>query len=497
MRVSLPTWRRSALPLALLAALLVCVVSASAGASSHREAPGISKYPLWDNTDVYAFRDPIVTDQLTVLANWIPLEDPSGFPNFFHFDENAWYQIHIDNDGDGIEDITYRFIFTENVRNPNSFLNFLGPVTTLNDPNTNVYYTYTIDKIIGPSANPPATMVTRIGSGLLEIPNNAGPVTFPNGYSQGSGLIAGVYNVDGLTKVFAGPRSDQFFVDLGWLGDLLNFRPGTLPGNHGGGVNGVAGFNTHTISMQIPLAQVTKNGLFPSNAADPNSIIGVWSSTWVPQSRIYQTTGAKPIVSGPYVQVSRLGFPLINEVIIPYGMKDHWNATYPKDDAQFMTYYQNPELAKIINSLYPIVPMPPNPRADMLVLGLGVPGLTSRPGEVFSDELRINLAVPPTSIAPVDKTNRMGVLGGDLGGFPNGRRPWDDIVDIDIQVVMGVLLPAFNVSPNNLLGDSVDGPDKPFLAAFPYLRSPSSSYTHSHDSAPTFLHPAATHPAEE
>ena len=497
MRVSLPTWRRSALPLALLAALLVCGFPASAGASSHREAPGISKYPLWDNTDVYAFRDPIVTDQLTIISNWIPLEDPSGFPNFFHFDENTWYQIHIDNDGDGIEDITYRFIFTENVRNPNSFLNFLGPVTTLNDPNTNVYFTYTIDKIIGPSANPPATMVTRIGSGLLEIPNNAGPVTFPNGYSQGSGLIAGVYNVDGLTKVFAGPRSDQFFVDLGWLGDLLNFRPLTLPGNHGGGVNGVAGFNTHTISMQIPLAQVTKNGLFPSNAADPNSIIGVWSSTWVPQSRIYQTTGAKPIVSGPYVQVSRLGFPLINEVIIPYGMKDHWNATYPKDDAQFMTYYQNPELAKIINSLYPVVTIPPNPRADMLVLGLGVPGLTSRPGEVFSDELRINLAVPPTSIAPVDKTNRMGVLGGDLGGFPNGRRPWDDIVDIDIQVVVGVLLPAFNIAPNNLLGDSVDGPDKPFLAAFPYLRSPSSSYTHSHDNAPTFLHPAATHPAEE
>jgi len=482
---------------AFLATLLLCLVSLSATASSHREAPGISKYPLWDNTDVYAFRDPIVTDQLTIISNWIPLEDPSGFPNFFHFDENAWYQIHIDNDGDGVEDITYRFIFTENVRNPNSYLQFLGPVTALNDTNINVYYTYTVDKIIGPAGNGvPASAITRIGSGLLEIPNNAGPFTFPNGYSQGSGLIAGVYSMDGLTKVFAGPRSDQFFVDLGWLGDILNFRPTQFPGNKGGGVNGVAGFNTHSIGLQIPLAQVTKNGLFPSSASDPNSIIGVWADTWVPMNRAYQTSGAKPVLSGPFVQVSRLGFPLINEVIIPYGMKDHWNATLPKDDAQFKPFYQVPELANLINARFG-VSIPPTPRADMLVLGQGVPGLTSRPGEVFSDELRLNLAVLPTQIAPVYKANRMGVLGGDLGGFPNGRRPWDDIVDIDIQVVVGVLIPAFNIAPNNQLGDGVDGPDKPFLAAFPYLRSPSSSYTHSHDNPPQILTPSSLAPASQ
>src|SRR5215470_3726226 len=155
-------------------ALALAWPSPPALASSHREAPGITRYPLWDNTDVYAFRDPIVTDRLTILSNWIPLEDPSGFPNFFHFDEGVWYQIHIDNDGDGVEDITYRFIFTENVRNPNSYQQFLGPVKALNDPNTNIYYTYTIDKIIGPAGNTiPAANITRIGSGLLEIPNNA------------------------------------------------------------------------------------------------------------------------------------------------------------------------------------------------------------------------------------------------------------------------------------------------------------------------------------
>jgi hypothetical protein len=476
---------------ALLALAPGFVAPPAASASSHREAPGIAKYPQWDNTDLYAFRDPIVTDQLTIISNWIPLEDPSGFPNFFHFDENAWYQIHIDNDGDGIEDITYRFIFTENVHNPNTFLNFTGPVHALNDANVNVYYTYTVDKIVGPAGNtiPPAN-ITRIGSGLLEIPNNAGPATFPAGYSQGSGLIAGVYNVDGLTKVFAGPRSDMFFADLGWLGDLLNYRPGVLPGNHGGGINGLAGFNTHTIGLQVPIASVTKNGQFPTSASDPNSIIGVWADTWVPQTRVYQTTGAKPTVTGPFVQVSRLGFPLINEVVIPYGMKDHWNATAPKDDAQFQQYYRNPDLANIINSLYPVVTIPPTPRTDMDVLAKGVPGLTQRPNEVFSDELRLNLAVLPTAIAPVDQTNRMGVLGGDNAGFPNGRRPWDDIVDIEIQVVTGVLVSGFNKAPNNQLGDGVDGPEKPFLAAFPYLRSPSSGYTHSHDNPPQVLHPS-------
>jgi hypothetical protein len=493
-----PLRRIATLGLAALTAFVpMFLVAPPALASSHREAPGILKYPQWDNTDLYAFRDPIVTDQLTIIANWIPLEDPSGFPNFFHFDENAWYQVHIDNDGDGVEDITYRFVFTEHVRNPNTFLNFLGPVSSLTDPNINVYYTYTVDRIIGPSANPPSNMVTRIGTDLVEIPNYAGPATFPNGYSEGSGLIAGVYPLDGLTKVFAGPRSDMFFADLGWLGDLLNFRPGTAVGDHGGGINGLAGFNTHTIGLQIPLSGVTKDGLFPSDAANPASIVGVWADTWVPMNRVYQTSGAKPLVSGQYVQVSRLGFPLINEVVIPYGQKDHWNATAPKDDAQFQTYYQNPDLANIIHALYPVVTIPPTPRADMLALGQGLAGLTQRPNEVFSDELRINLAIAPTAIAPVDMTNRMGVLGADTAGFPNGRRPWDDIVDIEIQVVAGVLVSGFGIAPNNQLGDGVDGPEKPFLAAFPYLRSPSSGYQHSHDNPPQILHPSRAHPAKD
>ena len=494
MKVNYLSKSRTVRGVALAAVLFAALVAAPAPmkASSHREAPGITRYPLWDNTDLYAFRDPIVPDQLTILANWIPLEDPSGFPNFFHFDDGVWYQIHIDNDGDGVEDITYRFIFTEAAtRNTNTFLNFLGPVTSLTDPNINVYYTYTVDKIVGPSANAPASAITRIGSGLIELPNNAGPATFPGGYSTGSGLSAGVYTVDGNVRVFAGPRSDMFFVDLGWLGDLLNFRPGVLPGNHGGGINGVAGFNTHTIGMQIPLASVTKDGQFPTDSTNPASIVGVWADTWVPQNRVYQTTGAKPVTSGPFVQVSRLGLPLVNEVVIPYSMKDHFNASYPKDDAQFASFITDPELPKLLNGLFG-VSVPATPRNDLLNLVVGFPGLTQRPNEVPADELRVNLGVYPTEIAPDFKANRMGVLGGDLGGFPNGRRPWDDVVDIEIQVLAGVLVNGFNIAPNNELGDGVDGPEKPFLAAFPYLRSPSNGYNHSHDNPPQFLVPGST-----
>lgn len=498
MNVSPRRGRATAWSLALLAALLALAIPAMLTASSHSEAPGTAKAPRnLDDTDFYAFRTmlPDDTGTVTFLANWLPFEDPSGFPNDYHFAEGAYYYIHIDNDGDGVEDISYRFIFAEQVRNPNTFLDFTGPVNSINNANINVYYTYTVDRIIGP-VDSPSAMITRIGSGLLEIPNNKGPSTFPGGYSTGSGLIQGVYTIDQNIKVFAGPRADGFFVDLGWLGDLLGFRPGVLPGDHGGGINGLAGFNCHTIGMQIPLAQVTRNGQFPTNQADPNSIIGAWASTWYPQTATLSTTGAKPTLSGPYVQISRLGVPLVNEVVIPLGMKDRFNASRPKDDAQFASFILDPEIPKLLKGLFNI-DSPPAPRNDLLNLVLGFPGLTRRPNEVPSDQLRINLAVPPTPIAPVNMANRMGVLGGDMAGFPNGRRVFDDVVDIELRVLAGVLVQGFNIAPNNKLGDGVDGPDVPFLKAFPYLRSPHSGYTHKHDNPSQFIDPFSTHPVGE
>jgi len=193
-------------------------------------------------------------------------------------------------------------------------------------------------------------------------------------------------------------------------------------------------------------------------------------------------TGASPIVSGGWVQVSRLGNPLINEVVIPLGMKDVYNATYPIDDlANFGTYVLNPELAGIIHLLFG-VNVPPNPRTDLLVLVQGIAGLTQRPNEVISDQLRLNVAVFPT---PPSLVNRLGVIGGDHSGFPNGRRPYDDTVDIALRVVAGVLVDGFDVAPNNQLGDGVDGPDVPFIAGFPFLFTPHDGYTRKHDNPPT------------
>jgi uncharacterized protein DUF4331 len=452
---------RHALPFAL-AALLLTLPPPAASASSHREAPGISNDPLADNTDVYFFRDPADPSRLVLISNWVPLEEPAGGPNFFHFGENIRYEFNVDSNGDAIEDVVYRVEFTRHVRNGNTFLQNTGPVASPTDANQNVYYTYTVKKCLGPSPNQPSC--TLLGSDLLEAPNNVGPKSFPNGYATGSGIQSLSYPIDDDTIVFAGPRAEGFYVDLGMIFDLVNFRPGTLPGNNGGGTNSTAGYNVHSIALSVPVGKLTANGSAPSDTADPNAVVSMWSSTW-------------RLNAGGWYQVSRLGNPLINEVVIPLGMKDAFNATYPKDDlANFGTFVLNPELPGILHALFGIN-VPPTPRTDLLILVQGVPGLTKRPNEVVSDQLRLNVAVPPTPPASAD---RLGVIAGDNAGYPNGRRVADDTVDIALRVVAGVLVDAFNVSPNNALGDGVDGPDVPYLASFPYLAAPHSGFDRIH-----------------
>jgi Domain of unknown function (DUF4331) len=467
-----------------LAALTLAVFAAGhppvATASSHREAPLISTDPEADNTDTYFFLDPVDGGRVVMIANWIPLEEPAGGPNFSHFGEKIRYELNVDSDGDAIEDYVYRFTFTRHVRNPDTWLQNTGPVSSPTDPNLNVYYTYKVEKIFGPSPDQPASARVVLGDDLLEAPNNAGPKSFPNGYGKGSNIASTVYTIDQDTKVFAGPRADGFYVDLGMIFDLINFRPGTLPGNMGGGKNDVAGFNTHTIAVSVPIYQLTKNHTVPTSVSDPNAIVSMWSSTWRLKNRILSDSGEKPTESGEWVQVSRLAVPLVNEVVIPLGQKDLFNASYPKDDAQFAPSVLDPEVPKILKALFNI-DSPPAPRNDLLAVVLGVDGLTRRPGEVVSDQLRLNVAVFPT---PPSLVNRMGVLGGDLAGFPNGRRPYDDVVDIELQILAGVLVPAFNHSPNNALGDGVNGPDKPYNPAFPFLATPHSGWDHRHDAAP-------------
>jgi hypothetical protein len=252
----------------------------------------------------------------------------------------------------------------------------------------------------------------------------------------------------------------------------------------GGGRNDLAGFNTHTIALSVPIYQLTKNHTLPTNTSDPNAIISMWSSTWRLKNRVLSETGDKPAESGDWVQVSRLAVPLVNEVVIPLGKKDLFNASLPRDDGQFATSVLDPEVPRILKALFNI-DSPPAPRNDLLAVVLGVDGLTRRPGEVVSDQLRLNVAVFPT---PPSLANRLGVLGGDLAGFPNGRRPYDDVVDIELRILAGVLVPAFNVSPNNALGDGVDGPDKAYNPAFPYAATPHSGFSHSHDNAPQVTH---------
>jgi len=470
----LSRWRRAMV--GLVAALLAGPVLAS----SHREAPGISKDPVADNTDVYFFRDPVDPTRLVMISNWIPLEEPSGGPNFFHFGENIRYEFNVDSNGDGFEDIVYRFEFTRHVRNGGTFLQNTGPVASPTDANQNVYYTYTVSKCFGPSPNQPLCSV--IGANLLEAPNNPGPKSFPNGYADGSGIASLSYPVDGSTMVFAGPRAEGFFVDLGTIFDLVNFRPGTLPGNHGGGVNSCAGFNVHSLALSVPTASLTRSGTAPADPADPDAIVSLWSSTWRRQTTTLTTDGTPPSELGNWVQVSRLGNPLINEVVIPLGQKDKFNATYPKDDlANFGTYVLNPELPGILNALFGIS-VPPTPRNDLLILVQGVPGLTQRPGEVISDQLRLNTAIAAT---PIGSGNSLGVIAADNGGYPNGRRVGDDVVDIALRVVAGVLVNGFNISPNNALGDGVDGPDVPFLGGFPYLAAPHAGYDRTHANVST------------
>jgi hypothetical protein len=467
---------RSAKRFALPALLLGVALATPASASSHREAPAISNDPVADNTDVYFFRDPVDPSRLVMISNWIPLEEPAGGPNFYHFEPNIRYEFNVDSNGDALEDIVYRVEFARHVRNGNTFLQNVGPVASPTDPNLNVYYTYTVTKCLGPSPN--QTSCTVLGSELLEAPNNVGPKSFPNGYGKGSGIETTVYPIDDDTIVFAGQRAEGFYVDLGEIFDLVNFRPGVAVGDHGGGVNGTAGFNVHSIALSVPIQNLTANHAVVTDPADPNAIVSMWSSTWRMQTTTLSTNGTGPAVSGGWVQVSRLGNPLINEVVIPIGQKDLFNASYPVADAQFGSFVLNPELAGVLNALFG-VSVPPTPRNDLLALVLGLDAIpTKRPNEVVSDQLRLNTAIFPT---PVSLVNRLGVLAGDLSGYPNGRRPYDDVVDIALRVVAGVLVNGFNVAPNNQLGDGVDGPDVPFIAGFPYLWTPHSGFSHVHD----------------
>ena len=502
--------------LALVAALLAIAVAVPLSiGSSHREAPLTALDPAADDTDVYAFTakdDPATgrneEDQLTVVANWIPFEDPAGGPNFYRFDDRARYYINVDNDGDGRADVRYRFKFKTTYNNPNSFLYAAPQVTSLDDPQLFVTQTYDVYRVGSSKAHSSSKKArkhrskrnrsrrgkhrhakrssvreVRIANDYPVAPNNVGPKTMPDYDSLAREAIR---DLPGGGRVFVGQREDPFFVDLGATFDGINIDGrGTLPGNKGGGKDDLAGYSVHSVVLQVPEQHLTKNGEKAPRPRDDDdddrrdaedskakasgagsSVVGVWASTERRKLQVTDTDGEDG--KGDYVQVSRLGNPLVNEVVIPLGLKDKFNRTKPADDAaNFGQFVVEPELAKLMNALFSLGVKETDRTDIVLALLQGVPGL-NRQSDKPVDTLKINLATPPSATE-----NRLGVLGGDLAGFPNGRRLADDVVDIELRVVAGALLDPPNTVP---LGDGVDTNDKPFSDKFPYVASPASGF---------------------
>jgi len=459
----------------VVAAVAAAAIAVPLGlGSSHREAPNIALDPSADNTDVYAFTAKDAPGALTIASDWIPGQVPANGPNFFRFDDRARYYVNIDNTGDGVADIRYLWKFKTKVRNPNSFL-YAGPGTQdFHDPGLNVIQRYKlIRQTLKHGKVKDAKTVAR---GLPVAPPNIGPKTFPN-YQKF--VDQSIRTLPGCTKTFAGERDDPFFVDLGATFDAINVRAGT--GNQGQGKDDLSGYWTSATVLQIPERLVTKNGKAVSGSDSANAVVGVWSST---DRRRLQVTNARPVRhhggkahrrSRRFVQVSRLGNPLVNEVVIPLGQKDRFNRTTPDDDAaNYGKFVTKPELAAILNALFG-VNAPETNRTDIVqALLQGIPNLNQHSGPNAGtpvDTLKINLGVPPTKTP-----SRFGVIGGDNAGFPNGRRLTDDVVDIELQVIAGFLVG--NQVP---LGDGVDKNDKPFLSHFPYEAAPGSGF----DSSPS------------
>lgn len=478
--------KRTLTGLALIASATAVGVGASSSASlasSHREAPMITEDPTVDCTDVYAFVSPDATDTVTIIANYIPLEEPSGGPNYFKFSDTALYEVHIDNTGDAVEDVTYQLRFTTTIKNGNTFLYNTGPITAGNGTydGLNVEQRYEVTKVTGDRRRGQATVV---GAGILVAPTNVGPKSISN-YASLANLALATLS-DGA-KVFCGPRDDPFFICLGRAFDLVNVDP-VLPGGRDNqsipANDHLAGFNCHTIALQVPKTALTRTGAAPTDAANPDSIIGVWSTASRKQVRLQRLKGKPAIDGGAWVQVSRLGMPLVNELVIPLAQKDVWNNSHPRDDAQFLSYVQDPEPARALSALFgpnglnPVgLQVPAAPRQDFVQVFLtGVPGLNEK--GVPCEYLRLNMAIAPT---PVGQRNRLGVLAGQLDGFPNGRRLEDDVVDIALRVSAGVLVQGFDMSPNNELGDTVISNDEPFLTTFPYVAPPHDGVTRGHN----------------
>ncbi|MEV6598793.1 DUF4331 domain-containing protein [Actinoplanes sp. NPDC051346] len=429
-------------------------------ASSHREAPLVSGEPKLDNTDVYAFVSPDAPDTVTMIANWVPFEEPNGGPNFYGFATDSAYDINVDSDGDALPDLIYRWTFTDNYRDRNTFLYNTGVVSSLDDPDLNYFQTYRLEALT-------ATGSTVLVSNGRVAPSRVGAASMPNYAALAD---AAVTHLPAGGRTFAGQADDPFFLDLR-IFDLLygaNFSEV--------GQDTVGGYNVNTLAIQVP-----RNALALRGDAVRNPVVGIWSTTSRQRVEVVDTLNQRTRYGG-WQQVSRLGMPLVNEVVIPVGRKDEFNATAPRDDSRFLPFVTSPEVPRLIQAIYQI-PAPATPRQDLVEVFLT--GLCKACGPVAADlnsqrlnrdidpskfrpseQLRLNMAVPPARTP-----HRLGVLGGDNAGFPNGRRLADDTLDVTLRVAEGVLLPGHPPAVDGL-GDGVNANARAFRTTFPYVALP-------------------------
>ena len=455
--------------------------------SSHREAPEISKDPVADSSDLYAFVSPDVPDTVTIIANYVPLQLPAGGPNFFEFGDDVLYEIHVDSNGDGRPDLTYQFRFRTELRNDKTFLYNTGPIESLDSENWNRRQFYSVTTV---DAHGKATV---LAAKLACPPCNVGPLSIPDYDSLAADAV---HELTTGEKVFAGQRADAFFVDLGAIFDVGTLRPfqdkhlvGQKLFNYAGNaVDATDAMNVHSIAVQVPAHVVRRGGKKKVGGRDPGAIIGVWTSASRRQVQVRHGDAKNDdVYVGPQVQVSRLGNPLFNEVIVPMAEKDRWNSLPPSEDKRFAGFVEQPELASLLPVLYPglfdnlaALDKAGTPRADLVAILLtGIPdGLIDEfqnsTGEVQADMLRLNTAVPPS-----EDENPFGIIGGDLAGFPNGRRVADDVVSISLRAIAGATFPLVDETfqPDAAAsqveqGLSAKDLSSKLLKHFPYLGTP-------------------------
>jgi len=484
--------RKLVLPVAI-AGTLAGIVSMPAQASSHREAPFITQMPKVDGTDFYMFRsyESNRGSFVTLIADYVPLQGPGDGPNYYEMDPNALYEIHIDNNGDGKEDLTFQFRFTNTNKNTQLTVGGQsvsiplvingGPINSVNPAGLNVRETYTLTVVRGDRRTGTSQSVTNATSGSITFDkpvDNIGNKSIPN-YAAYAALHVFPINIPGCStpgRVFAGQRKDPFVVNLGETFDLINIKyPATAfnAGAESAATDSLAMKNVTSLELEVPTSCLT-------NGTEP--VIGGWTTASVRQGRLISptpnTTGSPSKEGGAWAQVSRLGMPLVNEVVIGLKDKNQFNASMPINDAQFLTYVTNPTLPALIQTLFGSagVLAPTNfPRTDLVTAFLtGVSGINQPANVVPSEMLRLNTTTP---IATTQ--SRLGVIGGDSAGFPNGRRPGDDVVDIALRVVMGRLC-VLNIGckPTDAPSGGIDFTDGAYLDStffdntFPYLKTP-------------------------